>query len=81
VIAAPGGVVACIENDALGRPVKIIDPEGGETSYTYGPFGGLLSVLQGARLEIDGESFATGVTYDATEMNPPLPSTFSPSPS
>jgi len=44
VITAPGGVVTRIENDALGRPVKIIDPEGGETSYTYGPFGGLWTV-------------------------------------
>ena len=45
VITAPGGVVTRIENDALGRPVRIIDPEGGETSYTYGPFGGLWTVM------------------------------------
>ncbi|WP_207217691.1 MULTISPECIES: FG-GAP-like repeat-containing protein [Sorangium] len=43
-VEGPGGRVTTIENDALGRPVRIVDPEGGVTSYAYGPFGGLWTV-------------------------------------
>ena len=43
-VTAPGNATTRIENDPLGRPERIIDTEGGETSYTYGPFGGLWTV-------------------------------------
>ena len=44
VITRPGGATTRTENDALGRPTRIFEPEGAETRYTYGPFGGLWSV-------------------------------------
>ncbi|WP_437967625.1 RHS repeat-associated core domain-containing protein [Sorangium sp. So ce260] len=43
-VEGPGRRVTTIENDALGRPVRITDPEEGVTSYAYGPFGGLWTV-------------------------------------
>ncbi|HSN96975.1 MAG TPA: RHS repeat-associated core domain-containing protein, partial [Candidatus Nanopelagicales bacterium] len=44
ITTGPGGAVTRTEQDALGRPVEIVDAEGGTTSYAYGPFGGLRSV-------------------------------------
>lgn len=45
LVTAPGDAVTRVWNDALGRPLTIRDPEGGVTLYTYGPFGGLWSVV------------------------------------
>ncbi|MFT3765275.1 MAG: FG-GAP-like repeat-containing protein [Minicystis sp.] len=44
VTVAPGNAITITDNDPLGRPTTIVDPEKGETTYAYGAFGALRSV-------------------------------------
>lgn len=43
-VEPPGTPATVTEIDALGRPIDVVDAQMGVTSYTYGPFGYLLTV-------------------------------------
>ncbi|NUQ73530.1 MAG: type IV secretion protein Rhs [Polyangiaceae bacterium] len=58
-VHGPSGALTVIENDPLGRPVAIKDPENGITAYSYGPFGMLWKVTDpdGAVTETERDEY------------------------